>query len=662
MDKFYDRIASVSGGNRSRAMNEFISLTVAGIATYGCVYALTAMGLVVTYTTSGIFNFAQGAIGMIAAFFFYELSRVWHIPAAVALLICVFVFAPAVGALLERVVMRRLENAALEAKLTVTIALLLLGIALATAIWNPQTVRNLPNFFNGHQVSIGGVNLTFQQLIVVGAAIVAAGALRLFFMYTRAGIATRAVVDDRELASLTGAAPARFAQLGWALGCGLAALAGILIAPQNGALDITNLTLLVVNGYAAAMVGRLRSLPMTFVGAIVLGVLYSYALGYLPSTLVWNDFANVTPMLFLLVVILVMPQSRAVLNRRIMVRAPRVVGLRESLIAGAGLVVAAIVFSRILSGANLGYANAGVALGVIMLSLVLLTGYGGQVSLCQFSFAGLGAYAMYKVGGTHGSLLGILAAMGLAGAVGAVVALPSLRLRGLYLALATLAFAEGMDTYFFNNSQFFGAALSIPVARPDLFGFELNSDRTLLIALSVVFSVVAILIVAFRRSRFGRRLVAINDSPAACLTVGVDMTRSKLGVFTVSAAIAGLGGALYAGVQSQVGPNDFQFILSLTLLLIAVVWGIRTTAGMLFGGVVFALGPLLGQHLTHPRDVFDLLVGLAAIGVSQNPEGTFGGNTLLQRRRESRRGEQASAADAAVDASSSEGRLTHAAG
>ena len=643
-------------------MNEFISLTVAGIATYGCVYALTAMGLVVTYTTSGIFNFAQGAIGMIGAFFFYELSRVWHIPSLLSLIIAVFIFAPLIGALLERLVMRRLENAALEAKLTVTIALLLLGIALATAIWNPQTVRNLPSFFNGHQVSVGGVNLTYQQVIVVLAAILAAVLLRLFFIYTRAGIATRAVVDDRDLAALTGASPARFAQLGWAMGCALAALAGILIAPQNGALDITNLTLLVVNGYAAAMVGRLRSLPLTFAGAIVLGVLYSYALGYLPSTLVWNDFANITPMIFLLLVILVLPQSRAVLSRRIMVRAPRVVGLRESLIAGGALILAGVLFSRLLSGNNLSYANTGVSLGIIMLSLVLLTGYGGQVSLCQFSFAGLGAYAMSKVGGTHGSLLGILAAMGLAGAVGGLVALPSLRLRGLYLALATLAFAQGMDTYFFGNPQFFGVAGSISVARPDLFGFQLSSSRTLLIALTVVFALIATLILTFRRSRFGRRLVAINDSPAACLTVGVDMTRSKLGVFIVSAAIAGLGGALYAGAQTQVGPNDFQFILSLTLLLIAVVWGIRTTAGMLFGGIVFSLGPLLGQHLTHPRDAFDLLVGLAAIGVSQNPEGTFGGNTLLQRWRDSRRPGEPDAVAPSVGASAGEGRLTHAAG
>lgn len=638
-------------------MHEFISLTVAGIATYGCVYALTAMGLVVTYTTSGIFNFAQGAIGMVSAYFYWELNSGWHVPSILALALVVLVFAPLIGAVLERTVVRRLESAGLEAKLTVTIALTILGIAVATAFWNPEDVRSIGQYFNGRQVGIGGVNLSYEQLIVVGTAVVAAIGLKIFFAYTRTGVATRAVVDDRELASLTGATPARFAQLGWALGCSLAALAVILIAPQNGGLDTNNLTLLVTVGYAAAMVGRLRSLPMTFLGGIVLGLLVSYADGYLPATTGWNAVGSITPEIFLVVVILVLPQSRRVLTRRVMTRAPRIVGLRESLMAAGGLVVAAVVLSQILSGSGLGYADDGLAVGIVLLSLVLLTGYGGQVSLCQMSFAGLGAWTMSKVGGTHGSLLGLAAAVGLAGAVGALLALPSLRLRGLYLALATFAFAEAMDTAFFNQIKFFGADLSVPVARPHLPGISLDSDRSLMIALAVAFAVIAVGLLALRRSRYGRRMAAISDSPAACLTLGVDMTRSKLAVFTLSAAIAGLGGALYGGVQGQVGPNDFQFVLSLTILLLAVVWGIRTTAGMLLGGVVFALQPLLAQHLTQPRDAFELLVGLAAIGVSQNPEGTFGGNTPLQKWRDRR-----SAGAAVIDFVPGEGRLTHAAG
>lgn len=640
-------------------MNEFISQTVAGIAIYGCVYALTAMGLVVTYTTSGIFNFSQGAIGMLSAFFYFELTQVWHWPAWLGLLVCVLGFAPAIGALLERVVVRRLENAGLEAKLTVTIALTILGMALGNAFWNGATVRDVPNFFNGHQVSIGGVNLSYQEIIIVIATVLAAGVLRVFFVYSRAGIATRAVVDDRELAALTGASPARFAQLGWALGCSLAALAGILVAPSTGSLSVQVLTLLVITGYAAALFGRLKSLPMTFLGACLLGLAVSYGTTYLPSTSGWNGIGDSIPEIFLIVVMLVMPQQRATLTRRILARAPRIVHMRESLLASGGLVVVALIVAQFLSGDNLGYADTGVAVAIIALSLTLLTGYGGQVSLCQMTLAGLGAYAMSKVGGSHGSLLGILAAVGLAASVGAVLALPSLRLRGLYLALATFAFAEAMDNSFFPLLRFFGATGSISVARPHIPGLSLSNDRTYLVTEIVVFCLIAIGLLTLRRSRFGRRLRAISDSPSACVTLGVDMTRSKLAVFTLSAAIAGLGGALYGGAESQVQNTEFGSIYSLTILLLAVVWGIRTTGGMLFGGVSFALGPLLEKHLTHPRDAFELLVGLAAIGISQNPEGTFGGESSLKDWFSGLRSRPS--IEPTVVGDTVEGRLTHAA-
>jgi branched-chain amino acid transport system permease protein len=618
-------------------MSEFLALTIAGIATYGCVYALAAMGLVVTYKTSGIFNFAQGGVGMIAAFVFWQFSQAWGWNQWVAAVVVVFVLTPLVAAFLERFILRRLENAPLEAQLTVTVALLLLSLAIAVTLWNPSVARPLPQFFRGHQISVGGVVLTWHQMTIVIVSALAAGGLRLFFARTRMGVATRAVVDDRELAALTGATPARFAQLGWAMGCSLAAIAGILFAPLTQ-LDATTLTLLVLSAYAAAVVGRLQSLPLTFLGAILLGLSQSYAIGYLPVSIGWSDVEQAVPIIFLLIVILVLPQRRASLARRTTLRAPRLVGRGESLIVGAVFVGGAVVVAQLLSGSGLTYAIRGLALGIIMLSLVLLTGYGGQVSLCQLTFAGLGAFAMGEVAKAHGSFLGLLAAIGLGGAVGAIVALPSLRLRGLYLALVTLAFAQAMDVAFFNNIDVFHTQLVLTVPRPTLFGLKLTSDRTYLIVECVVFALLAVGLLALRRSAFGRRLLAVSDSPSACLTLGIDMTRSKLVVFTVSAAIAGFGGAIYGGAQGTVTPNDFQFLLSLTLLLTAVIFGIRTTTGAFVGGIAIALGPYLQQHVTRPREFFQLLIGLAAIGISQNPEGAFGGNTPLQQWRARREG------------------------
>jgi branched-chain amino acid transport system permease protein len=624
-------------------MQQFLALTIAGLATYGCTYALLAMGLVVTYTTSGIFNFAQGAIGMLCAFIYWQFTVQYGWPSWAAFIFVAFLVAPVGGITIERLLMRRLERAALEAKLTVTVGLLLFLLAVATWVWNPQTGREVTPFFAGDQVTVGGVTLTYQQVTVVVIAVIVAAALRLFFTYTRPGIATRAVVDNRDLAGLSGARPARYSMLGWAMGSSLAAIAGILLAPTVN-LDATILTLLVVNGYAAAMVGRLKSLPMTFAGALLLGVVQSYGIGYLPVSTFWTSFSLIIPMVFLFVVILVVPQPRAALARVSQLVPPRVAGRTESFVTAAVFIALSVVAARFLPGSALNYADRGVAFSIIMLSLVLLIGYGGQVSLCQMTFAGLGAYAMAKIGGSSGSLLGLLAAVGLAGAVGAIVSLPALRLRGLYLALATLAFAYSMDQVFFSNITFFGQSDALNVARPHIPGISMTSNRSYFVLLAVVFAVFGLGILAIRRSAFGRRLLAINSSPAASLTSGVRINWTKLVVFALSAALAGVGGALYGGAQGVVSggdAGDFTFLVSLTVLLLAVVWGIRTVGGVFLGGISLGLGPLLQSHLTTwwhdaPDNIISLLVGLAAIGVAQNPEGTFGANTPLQKWRNRR--------------------------
>jgi branched-chain amino acid transport system permease protein len=281
-------------------------------------------------------------------------------------------------------------------------------------------------------------------------------------------------------------------------------------------------------------------------------------------------------------------------------------------------------------------------LGIIMLSLVLLVGYAGQVSLCQMTFAGLGAFAMGQVA-SGASWWGVLAAVGLAAAVGAVIALPAIRLRGLYLALATLAFAQAMDTGFFLNEHTFGISGSLNVGRVHIPGIDLNDNETFLVFLAAVFALVAIFLLALRRGSYGRRLRALADSPAASATVGMNLTATKLTVFAISAGLAGLGGALYGQQQGLVGEPDFQLLLSLTLLLLAVVWGIRTMTGMLAAGLLFAFFPVIQSHVPALRDLLYVGTGLAAIGIGRNPNGVFGGNTPLQRRRDKRAAEVAAA-------------------
>jgi len=600
-------------------VSEVFAFGIIGIVT-GAVYAIAATGLVVTYSTSGIFNIAHGAIGMLMAFMYWELRIHRHWPAPVALILVLFVLAPLMGAVIERTLVRRLRGASVAQTLVVTVGLMVFLLGLGQTIWSPQIGREMPAFFgNGSRFKLGSVYVTWHQAITVIAGFAVALLLWLFLSRTRIGIAMRAVVDDRNLLSLNGARPDRISMLAWALGAMLASLAGILLAP---ALQLNHLvlTLLVVNAYAAAMVGRLRSLPLTFVGGLALGIIESYVIGYVKLQGWLVGLQPSIPTLFLFVVLLALPEARLRTARLSGAVTPRVPTRRLSVAAAIALVAVAFVVSRLMSSADLIRLGQGVAFALVMLSLVPLTGYGGQVSLCQMTFAGLGAFAMAKMGAS-GSPLGLVFAAVLAAAVGALIALPALRLQGLYLALSTMAFAGLMDYMVFSNPHVFGNFGSAPVARLKIFGFHFGSDRNYFVLLAIAFALFSLLVVAVRRGRFGRRLAAMRDSQVACATLGMSLTRMKLMVFMLSAAMAGVAGALFGGLQGSAGPIDFQMFQSLPILLLAVIGGITTASGALIGGVGYALLLVLSSHFAAVSGLVYLLTGLGAVSAGKNANG-----------------------------------------
>lgn len=617
-------------------MTEFLSLTVAGLVT-GCIYSISALGLVVTYTTSGVFNFAHGAVGMVAAFLFWLLWVDFHWPTLLALAVVLVVIAPLMGGLIERVLIRRVARGGLILTAPVTLGLLLFLVGLATTIWNPQTGRTVPQFFTGHTVTIFQTVVTYHQIVIAACAVFAALFLRFFLHRTRVGVTMRAVVDDPSLVGLTGASPSSFAGLGWIFGAVLAALAGVLLSSVVN-LNVQTLTLLVVNAFAAAILGRLRSLPITFGGGIALGLVTSYAIGYLPVGSLLSTLQSVTPMIFLLLVLLVLSDRRLGTSLQ-KLRSPRLVSLPRSAVTGAILVAAGVIVAYSLSTANLNTAGHGIALGLILLTLVPLTGYGGQMSLCQFTLAGVGAVVMSRVAGGH-SWWGLLAAAAVAGAVGVLISLPALRMRGLYLALATLAFADAMDSAFFSNATVMGITGALPIGRVNLGPISLQGNRAYFIALVAVFALAGITITSLRRSRWGRYLFAMSDSEVAATTFGMNLTVVKMALFGGTAAFAGLAGALYGGQQHLIGPGDFTLLLSLTGLLIVTMSGIRTVSGTLIAALGLAIFPVIGQHITVLRTFTALGVGLGAIGLGQNPDGLMGGPSLIayvQRRLAGRR-------------------------
>src|SRR6195952_1614957 len=234
--------------------NKLLELTIYGVA-LASIYAIAASGLVVTYTTSGIFNFAHGAIGMLMAFAYWQVRVEWGWPTWISLIVILGFVAPLTGALIERLLIRNLRAAPLAVTLVVTAALMVGLMGLATVLWPPNQSRLLPAFFTGETVTIVHTIVTYQQILTIGLAVLLAFLLRALFTWTRTGIAMRAVVDSRDLVALNGGRPVMLSTLSWALGAMLAGLAGILLAsgPTGIGLVIEALTLVVINAYAAAL-------------------------------------------------------------------------------------------------------------------------------------------------------------------------------------------------------------------------------------------------------------------------------------------------------------------------------------------------------------------------------------------------------------------------
>lgn len=605
-------------------MSSFLQYTIFGIM-LGAGYAIAATGLVVTYTTSGVFNFAQGALGMIAAFCYWDLVSAHHVGVVAALAIILLVGAPISGALVERVLMRRLHGASPERPVMVTLGLMVILTGLALVVWDPTLNYSVGNMVGG-QFRLLGINIQYQEVLIIGVAIAVAIGLRVLFYSTRTGYALRAVVDDPGLLAMSGASPNRMSQYGWVLGFVMAALAGVLLAPtQATGLNVPAMTLLVVNAYAAAIMGRLKSIAATFGAAIAIGLAYNYTIIYLlphlPQSLV-PDVQIALPMVFLFIALVTLPSVRLRATGLLTtIRAPRVAGAGESLVAG-------VVFMAVVVAFGMGFDNTpfkgttvltlgGVVmtLGIVGLSLVLVTGYSGQVSLCQFSFMGIGAFVMGKVAG-GGSLFGLIAATVICAAVGALVALPTIRLRDLYLALATFAFADAVANGFFTDSHIFGEGGGLNVGRIVLPGLSFGGDLAEFLMVSAFFVVCAWLVLAIRRSMFGRRLVALNDSPAAYATVGLNIGVTKVAVFAIAAGLAGLAGALYGTVQQTVGTTDFDFFGGIIFVLFVTIWSIRTVAGAFLAALTYVV---LNQWSPHSLGIFAgvgiILIGRAANGI-----------------------------------------------
>src|SRR5258708_5294966 len=443
-----------------------MNLLINGLIT-GAVFAIAASGLVVTYSTSRVFNFAHGAIGMLCSYVYWDLrvndDHHWPLlpkgawPAPLALAVVVGVIGRLIGALMYRVVIRGLQDTSEIVKLVVPISVLLAIIALANWVWKTDNPHSIQPFFGAdHKVTVFGVVLLWHDITILIVAVALALGLRVLLYRTRVGVSMRAVVDDGPLRELNGVRPDQVSLVSWMIGVSLSALAGILITPfQGGSLSSTLLTLLVINAFAAAMFGRLRNLPLTFVGAVVLGfatrMAFERPTGLMPKSFDWGgNLRLAVPMILLFVVLLVLPQDRlrgaVVYRTRERFTLPT---MADTYVGGVAFVLCVFLLSRIMAVSALLTLSDALAAAIIALSLVLLVGYAGEVSLATMALAGIGGTVFFHHVGHDASsragITGFLIAILATALVGAVIAIPALRLRGLYLALATAAFSLGVE-------------------------------------------------------------------------------------------------------------------------------------------------------------------------------------------------------------------------
>jgi branched-chain amino acid transport system permease protein len=407
------------------------------------------------------------------------------------------------------------------------------------------------------------------------------------------------------------------------IGFGLAALAGVLFSAGTN-LNAIVLTLLVLNAYGAAMVGRLTSLPMTFLGALLLGLCQELTnVSWLwPDGEVFLRVRLAIPGLFLVLAVLLVPSFRLSAGRIVGRDQPRVPTLRSSVAAGAVLVALILVAAALGPAALDPYLVRGLVMATIALSLVAVTGLSGQISLTQYLFLGIGAFVAGKTfGGDSG--LGMLAGGLVAAVVGVVVALPSARLRGLHLALSTFGMALIGREALFADPRIFGLS-GRTVGRPDILGWATQSDASFAVWCAVVFAVLGILVGVVRRSWFGRQLTAIRDSELAAATLGMPVRTTKVIVFAFSAFIAGCAGSLFGGMSATVDSTQFEPVNSLVILLFAFVGGITTVSGAATAGALFAL--LAYAQATYPElaGVVFVAVGAAAISLGRQPDGIAG--------------------------------------
>ena len=634
-----------------------LQFVIAGLV-LGGIYAIASAGLVITYTASGILNFAFGALAYFIARFYYFLHSQWNWAIVPSAVVSILIAAPALGIILYALLFRHLRLSTPLIKVVATIGLLVAIPSLATLIFGNEAIQEAPGLAPQpvHVFQFLGVPVTLDQIIVYICVVLTVVVGAIVLRYTEVGLKVRAMVDSPAMTDLSGTNPTAISVGVWAVSTFFAGLCGVLAAPIIG-LDANNFTLLIAASFAAVVAAKLRNLPVAVGVGLLMGVATSLIQRYLPAQSTWTtEIIDAVPFI-VIALFLIYSLIRGgrvgetegwggALDRAITPQGEsRLAGSTSSLVetaslgsfgryAGPVLLIAIVaVLPLILGGYWVGLMAQSFAFGIIFLSWTIVTGEGGMLWLCQITFAGVGACTTAQLANHYGWPVLAAAVIGglIAGAIGAVVGFLSIRLGDLYLALVTLTFGLLMENLIFTLPSFENGGLGLTVNRP---AFATSDLRFSYLGL-VLFIIVSLFVVNLRRSTTGLALNAARWSDAGARTSGISVVHMKVIAGALAALIAGFGGGLLAMAQTTFQPNqEFETFSGVIWLAVLVTIGIRSNAAALIAGVTFVMAPALTQAYlpSWTNNVLPVLFGLGAISAAKYPDGSLAEQSRQLRR------------------------------
>jgi ABC-type branched-subunit amino acid transport system ATPase component/ABC-type branched-subunit amino acid transport system permease subunit len=620
----------------------------------GAVFAAMGIALVTTYRSSGVVNFATGTIALYAAYTYAYLRDgrilvpIPGLPTTPRIFPGTVAFAPAMalsllsaalfGLLLYIAVFRPMRSNSPVAKAVASIGLMLMIQSLLAARVGTQAVTVAPILPTG-SVTWNGQRIPLDRIWLAVIVVVISAGLSALMRFTRFGLATRAVAESERGALVTGLSPDRVAATNWALSSVVAGAAGILIAPMVPLVPVSY-TLFIVPALAAAMIGGFSRVGPTVVAGLFIGMMQSEAV-YLQTRLSWfptSGVAQLVPLVLILAMLLlraegVIPQ-RGLTAPKSLGRAPLPRNVGGATVFGVAVALAAVVLT---SGSWRSAVLTSLIMAILALSQVVVTGYAGQVALGQLTLAGASAFLLARLT-TEWNVpfpaAPVLAAVG-AMVLGVVVGAPALRLRGLPVAVVTLALAVTVEALWFANPDFNGGTSGLSAEQPELFGLDLSIGTGLayprlgfcLLCLAVLCGV-AVGVALLRRSVLGAQMLAVRANERSAAAAGIDVRRVKVMAFAIGGFVAGLAGALLSYQQQVATSSSYSALAGIAVFASVYLMGVNSVLGGIAAGVAAAGGVfyLAFKDALELSGYYGVVTGLfLIIAVVQNPEGATGG-------------------------------------